>query len=228
MPYNQLSQLETMTILLAEDDASTRKSLVSTLGIYFARVLEAQNGNEAINIFDSNKIDIALLDIDMPEINGLDVASYIREVEPDLPVIILTCHNDIKYMQSAVRLRLMDYLIKPISISQLKETMVHCLDGMQQRGHIEAVLNNGAVYSSTKGSVLYQGQNIQLTHNEKKFLDYMLRKRGSLVNSQQICMDIESGKEMSVNALRNLIYRLRSKIGRDTIIAVKETGYILP
>ena len=130
----RLAPLLEMTVLVAEDDPAMRESLKRTLGLYFGEVLTAGDGKAALAAFEDRTVDIAVLDIAMPGLSGLEVAARIREQDPDLPVIILTCHDDVSFMQTAVRLRLMEYLLKRTSGTPCHEAELGTQDRARDRG----------------------------------------------------------------------------------------------
>ena len=224
----ELAPLLQMTVLAAEDDQTMRESLKRTLGLYFKEVLTAGDGGAALALFESQTVDMAVLDVAMPGLSGLEVAARIREREPDLPVIILTCHDDVTFMQTAVRLRLMEYLLKPVNLVLLEEALGRCVDEMHHRDRLEISLQGGARFNPNTGTAAHKGVRVQLTQNENRFLTYMSKRRGIMVEPHHICRTLGSEREFSLNALRNLIYRLRNKIGRDAVTCNKDIGYILP
>ena len=224
----ELAPLLEMTVLAAEDDQTMRESLKRTLGLYFKEVLTAGDGGAALALFESQTVDMAVLDVAMPGLSGLEVAARIREREPDLPVIILTCHDDVSFMQTAVRLRLMEYLLKPVDLPLLEKALGNCIDEMRQRNRLEVSLLGGARFNPNTGVARHDGLEVQLTQNENRFLTYMSQRRGVMVDPHQICRELGSKSKISLNALRNLVYRLRGKIGREAITCNKDIGYTLP
>jgi DNA-binding response OmpR family regulator len=228
MAQSKLAPFLEMTVLLAEDDPVMRESLARTLGLYFREVLAAENGNRALALWETRTVHMAVLDIAMPGLSGLEIAAQIRERDPDLPVIILTCHTDVSYMQTAVRLRLMDYVLKPVDLPGLEKVLDRCLDEMRQRDRLKLRLKGGALFNPSTGVATYRDRNFQLTKNENRFLNYMLKRRGLMVAPYQICQALGSEEEISLNALRNLVYRLRAKIGPDAVVCCKDIGYTLP
>lgn len=228
MTLNRLMPLHDLTVLVAEDDHATRESLSRILKLYFGEVLCAGNGLQALSLFTNARVHMAVLDIAMPGLNGLEVASAIREKDPDLPVIMLTCHDDAVYMQTAVRLRLMEYLIKPVDVEILEKALERSVKEMRQRGRLDVRLRGGAVFNPSTGRVTRSSGEIPLTRNETRFLAFMLKRRGTTVEPYQICRELDPEGEFSLNALRNLVYRLRTKIGRDAVVCCKDVGYTLP
>ena len=104
-------------LLIADDEQFVRKGLLDTLkwDEYNITVVEmAKNGREALEIAEKEKPDICLLDICMPLINGLDLIQKLKEVNPEVITIIVTGHDEFEYAQRAVKLKVFDYILKPV------------------------------------------------------------------------------------------------------------------
>lgn len=228
MNADHLAPLREMTVLLAEDDIEARRSLARTLSMFFRKVLEAGDGNQALDMFASQTVHLAILDITMPGPNGLEAAALIRETDPDLPVLILTGHAEPAFMRQAVQLRLMDYLVKPVNLDALQGALIRCVEEMRRRDRLEVRLAGGVVFNPTTGVAMVQGRSVQLTSKERLFLNFMLRHRGNYVESYQICLEMAPGEELSLDALRNLVSRLRAKIGHEAVVCSRDLGYMLP
>ena len=228
MNVDQLAPLREMTVLLAEDDEEARVPLARTLGMFFSRVLEAGDGNRAQALFAAQPVHLAILDITMPGPSGLEVAARIRESDPDLPVLILTGHSEPAFMRHAVQLRLMDYLIKPVELDALLAALVRCVEGMRSRDLLGVRLVGGVVFNPVTGVALVRGHAVQLTSKERMFLNFLLRRRGNLVDAYRICLEMVPDEELSLDALRNLVSRLRAKIGHEAVLCSRDLGYMLP
>lgn len=227
MTDSSLGFLRDMTVLLAEDDEALRGLMVKTLGLFFGEVLPAEDGGRALELFETYKPHMAILDIAMPVLSGLEVAEAIREVDADLPIMILTGHDDAAYMQTAVRLRLMNYLLKPLSISSLEEALKGCLVEMKRRNRLEVRLPGGTLLNPAIGTVTRGGQIHRLTRNERRFIEVLLKHRGVIVEPVQICLHMSVERDFTPQALRNLVWRLRVKIGAEAIFSSRDMGYML-
>jgi DNA-binding response OmpR family regulator len=217
-----------MSVLLAEDDANMRKSLARTLGLFFREILPAGDGRQALELFRTHRPHMAILDITMPGLSGLKVAEAIREQDSDLPIIILTCHSDFAYMQSAVRLRLTDYLLKPVSMLSLEKALKGCLKEMKTRNRLDMHLAGGTLLNLTTGTVV-RGEKIErLTRNERQFLEILLERRGIIIEPVEICVAMSTERDFTPQALRNLVWRLRTKIGPEAVFSSRDMGYMLP
>jgi DNA-binding response OmpR family regulator len=222
-----LAPLRNMTVLLAEDDPVMRGSLTRTLGLLFREVLAAGDGHQALEIFAAHRPNMAVLDISMPGPSGLQVAESIRKEDPDLPVIILTCHVDPSFMQQAVRLRLMDYLVKPVGGAALKQSLANCVQEMRKRKRLGVNLPGGSVLNLATGTVHREGMTHHLTANERRFLEILVKNRGVMLETVSICLAMEQNGEFTSQALRNLVWRLRSKIGPEAVVSSRDMGYML-
>ena len=99
-----------MTLLYAEDEEITRINYAKYLSRFFDKVYEASDGKEALEIYKAKKPDILLLDIDMPHIDGLEVARRIREKDKKCRIIMLTAIKDVDKLIFATELNLTKYL----------------------------------------------------------------------------------------------------------------------
>lgn len=109
-------------ILVADDEpierAVVNKILLSNLGNSL-EVVMAENGREAVEKYESNQCDIALLDISMPGINGLDAASIIRKNYANAIIIFLTAFDEFDYAKKAISVQALEYLLKPVDENEL-------------------------------------------------------------------------------------------------------------
>jgi len=83
----------------------------------------AENGKEALNYLSKNSVDIILLDISMPKMNGIEVAKVLQESYSEVKFIFITAYDDVKYLKQAIKLNAFDYLLKPLDTTELLQTM---------------------------------------------------------------------------------------------------------
>jgi CheY-like chemotaxis protein len=112
-----------LTILLAEDNPINRKLTERFLKLKGWSVIHAGNGEEVIRKYDENKVDIILMDIQMPEMDGYEAAARIRELEANsgkhVPIIALTAHALTNYREKSFASGMDDYLTKPINPEEM-------------------------------------------------------------------------------------------------------------
>ncbi|MCP3899241.1 MAG: response regulator [Desulfobacteraceae bacterium] len=101
-------------ILTIDDEYYIRQSIKAYLEDFGFIIFEAENGKKGLEIFNSNKIDLILLDLRMPEMNGLEVLKIVKEQSPDTPVIVASGTGNISSVVEALHLGASDYILKPI------------------------------------------------------------------------------------------------------------------
>ena len=113
--------LKKYTILYIEDDDVIRTELSSLLENFFHSVIVASNGKEGLRTYltNQNNIDIIVSDINMPELNGIDMVKKIRDIKDDVPIIFATAHSDSDFLIEAIKLRVKEYVVKPLDIRKL-------------------------------------------------------------------------------------------------------------
>ena len=117
------------TILVVEDDTVSFKLIEASLKTSHLTILHANNGAQAIDYFNTNKdIKLVLLDIQLPGVNGYEVLSHIRKVNPSLPVIAQTAYSMSDDKEKCIEAGCDEYISKPISIHKLRELVRKYLD----------------------------------------------------------------------------------------------------
>jgi len=105
-------------ILIVDDEASMRRNIVDLLSMKGFSILEANSGEEAIDIINSTSLDILILDINLPKMSGLDVLKQTKEDYPDLPCLMLTAYGTSEKAIEAMKLGAFDYLEKPFELDE--------------------------------------------------------------------------------------------------------------
>ncbi len=115
--------MSTKTILIVDDSRAMRAMLISTLeSLDDCRVVEASSGFEAMRLLPREKVELVLTDINMPDINGLELISYMRDSPNyrDIPIIIISTEGSQKDIERGTQLGANDYVIKPFDPAALQ------------------------------------------------------------------------------------------------------------
>jgi len=128
------------TILVIEDEVGPRESIKIILKPYY-RVIAAENGIKALEILQKEKIDLITLDLRMPELAGEEVLKRIKQIKPEIEVIIISGHGSVKSALDGVRHGAADYLLKPFAISDLVNTIKKALRRKQRAEELKSFLN---------------------------------------------------------------------------------------
>lgn len=116
-----LSYLKNLTVLYVEDSEALREMTTMILELFFDKVIIGVDGEDGFNKFKENNIDIVIADINMPKLNGLELYHKINEINADIPLIILSAHNEQSYIDHGIKVGVEHYLFKPININKLNE-----------------------------------------------------------------------------------------------------------
>lgn len=118
----------TIKILVAEDDEASYQLIDASLKIYHYQIIRAKTGKEAVNLFKANPdIKIVLLDIQLPGMNGYEVLSEIKKINPDIPVIAQTAYSMIDDREKCLNAGCSEYISKPININRLRDVVYKTL-----------------------------------------------------------------------------------------------------
>ena len=147
-----------LKVLYVEDDESIKNELTLVLLKFFGKVYTAKDGEDGLLVYVKHKhnIDLIISDINMPKLTGIEMLKEIRKVDKNLPIIFTTAYSDTEFYREAIRLRVYEYLIKPIDIrslievtSTLAQTLYNDFLLKQQRNELQKytdiVLNNNIV-----------------------------------------------------------------------------------
>lgn len=110
--------------IVVEDETLIRKNLIkkiNSLNLPIEVAGEATNGGDAIQLVERLYPDLVLSDIKMPNFSGLELAKYIHSNHPNIYVAIISCYNEFSYAQEAIKYSVMDYILKPVKMDELKE-----------------------------------------------------------------------------------------------------------
>lgn len=116
--------------MLVDDEPIIRRGIRSMTGLKelgIDEIFEARHANEALGILDASHVDIAFLDINMPEIDGLSLASMIKEKNPKIRIVMISGYDYFDYLQTSIRLGVDDYLLKPVSKSEIEQLLVRLI-----------------------------------------------------------------------------------------------------
>ena len=219
--------LQNFTLLYVEDNEAVRKSAVEYLSRVSKKVLQARDGKEAIAIWKESKPDIIITDINMPRLNGLDMASYIRAHDKDVQIIVATAHSDTEYLLRAVELQLVKYIIKPITKEKLSDALQKSMELIKDKSKFNLKLSSTHIYNAYEKIIYKNKKEIKLTKNELLFLDLLAHHSSRVVKYEEIESAIWAYEGMSQDAIRSLVRGIRKKMPQDAIENISGIGYKL-
>ena len=209
-------------VLYAEDEDAIRKGYVPTLKLYFSEVIEAVNGKEAYEKYIEHKPSLLILDINMPILNGLELAKKIRINDKKTNIIILSAIGDQDTLIKACELNLLKYLLKPIKTIELDNVLNSMINELNK---------NKITFDIKTSQLLENNIQIKLTKNELQLIKLLYLNKNSIVSNSDILNYLwEETMYESVdinNKLRILVYRLNKKFTTEVITSTYGVGYQL-
>ena len=202
-----------LTLLYVEDDQVVRENFTEILETYFDKVITTDNGNEAIKLYKENSIDVAILDISIPGMNGLNVASKIREDDDKTILLIISAHSDKDKLLKAVNLGLFGYLVKPITHKELDESLQKIIKSIPKASLLN--LSKNYFWNSKDSLLIYKDEDFKLTKNEKKIIQTLIENKNKYLTAcdiQEALFHKRDSSDTACNNVVQLISRLRKKI----------------
>ena len=122
---NKLYQfIQTLRVLYVEDNKEAREAIGEMLSLFFDDVVSVKDGLEGLEEFKNSKFDLVISDIKMPRMNGVEMARNIKMMNQNMPVIMVTAHQEAEYLLDCIKYSIDGYLLKPINIDQVKEVLL--------------------------------------------------------------------------------------------------------
>ena len=213
------------SLLYVEDEVSVREMAVEYLELFFVDIYTASNGEEALEIYKDKKPDVIISDIEMPKMNGLQLASLIRKKDLTTPIIITTAYTSVEYLLEATELNLIKYLVKPIKEEKLEEALKICFERLASSSPSVVALTDKYLYDTFNCTLQYEGKIVELTTSQIKLLNLLIKNKNRAVSYVEIENHIWYDRVMSKMALRSLIYDIRRLISKEIIENISKTGY---
>jgi DNA-binding response OmpR family regulator len=223
------NNLGKLTILYVEDEEKIRKSLEKTLKMMFKNVISCEDGKIALDIFEDEKIDIILSDINLPKISGIELSKIIREKNSNVPIILLTAHTQTDILLEATKLKLVNYLVKPVNFEELYDSFKNALNDILKENKPKIQFTNNSIYDLDTKILQDENNNeINLTSNDRRFLDILIEYKNRTLQTDEIKdMLWEDSYLVSDSAFKSVLNKLRAKIGKSSIKNISGVGYLL-
>jgi two-component system, OmpR family, response regulator VicR len=223
-----------MKILIIEDDQQIVEAITLAFQIRWpeAKLVSTQQGEKGIELVESEKPDIVILDLGLPDINGYDVLKQIR-IFSEIPILILTARTEESDIVKGLEWGADDYMIKPFRQLELL-SRIKALTRRKANADNESPLSIGALsFNPATGQLTYNHKEISLTPTEGRILHHMMRNAGQVVTHSSLA-DAVWGEDYpgAIDSLKVYIRRLREKLEIEPqqpqlILTKAGIGYIM-
>lgn len=215
-----------MKILVVEDDKIIREGICEYLSEFGYEMYEAEDGRKALDIFKDKDINLIILDIQIPLLNGLEVLKEVRK-ESKIPILMLTAFSDEEYKISAFSSLADGYIEKPFSLPVLKVR----IDSLIKRYYKEAekFIYKDLEVNFSSYTAKVKDEFIDVNAKELEILKYLLENEGHVLTRNQIIDNVwKEIEDIPFDRVIDVyIKELRKKLKLDCIITIRNVGYKL-
>jgi two-component system OmpR family response regulator len=214
-----------MRILVVEDDQNLNRQLAETLKEAGYVVDQAHDGEEGHYLGENEPYDAVILDIGLPEMDGITVLEKWRTAGRKMPVLLLTARDRWSDKVAGIDAGADDYVAKPFHIEEVQARLRALI--RRAAGHASSELSCGPVKLDTKSSrVTVNGSALKLTSHEFRLLSYLMHHMGQVVSRTELVEHMyDQDFDRDSNTIEVFVGRLRKKMGIDIIETVRGLGY---
>lgn len=237
------------SILIVDDEPVTRKSLSDILRLEGYMVTAVPNGQAAVEHVRTHHVDLMIVDLRMPGMDGLEVVQVVNQIAADTEIILLTAFASTETAIQALRLRIHDYLQKPAAPPQIIASVKKGLDRRSIRMQAKSSgldtedinemfdvihLDDGTEIDLSRRQITLKDVTVNLTPAEGRLLRILLANEGKVFAHRELVLLVQgydTSQREAPEILRPLVSRLRHKLEpfpglADHIISIRGTGYV--
>jgi DNA-binding response OmpR family regulator len=235
-------------ILVVDDEPVARQSLTDILKLEGHNVTSAPNGQAAVEYVRTHPIDLMIVDLRMPGMDGLEVVQVVNQISPETEVILLTAFGSTETAIQALRLRIHDYLLKPASPAQVLASVKKGLTRRSARSRVSAIavtndvdeavevfsLKDGTTVDLSRRQIKHKNKVEHLTPAEGRLLRILIENEGKVFSHRELVLLVQgydTSQREAPEILRPLVSRLRHKLDQfpslsERVVSVRGTGYL--
>ena len=232
-------------ILIVDEEPVARQSLSDILKLEGYTVSVAANGQAAVEFIRTHSIDLMIVDLKMPGMDGLEVVQVANQVSLETEVVILTAHGSTESAIQALRLRIHDYLLKPASPAQVIASVKKGLSRRSSKSRLGSVsdfdestevfkLADGTLVDLSRRQIKFKSKTEHLTPAEGRLLKVLMENEGKVFSHRELVLLVQgydTSQREAPEILRPLVSRLRHKLEQfpslsEQVVSVRGTGYL--
>lgn len=216
-----------MHVLMVEDDELVASGLKAGLELHHCVVDHVRTGRDAQQALEQYNPDVVVLDLGLPDMDGLEVLAQWRAAGVRTPVLILTARDAVQRRIEGLEAGADDYVLKPFELDELAARL-HALVRRSTGRVVAEICHGDLTVRPSTGEVLLADEPISLSRRELALLEKLLNSRGAVLSEDRL-KDGLYGMDTDVesNALNVHIYHLRQKLGKNLIITERGVGFRL-
>jgi len=221
--------LKDITLLYAEDELEVQTQMVEYFESFFKKIYVVSQGKEALQAYKKYKPELMIVDIFMPELDGLELTKCIRKDDFKTKIVVLSAHSQTELMLKAINLNVNYYLIKPASVLKIKEMLVKISEEFLRDLKYIIPLGSNIYYDKNSKTLISHKLPIKLSNKEQKILELLIKNVGETTSIYDIgnfawsdSIDLVSNESIKMQ-----VSNLRKKLPENLITNVYGIGYVL-
>ncbi|MBX8608702.1 response regulator [Pseudomonas cichorii] len=216
-----------MHILLCEDDELIASGIVAGLNAQGLNVDRVASASAAYAMLDVAQFDVMILDLGLPDEDGISLLRRLRLLGQTIPVLILTARDDVDDRVKGLQAGADDYLLKPFDLRELYARL-HTLVRRVAGRAVNLIEHGALTHDPSTRETWLAGEAIDLSRREQALLLALLNNRGRVLSIEQLKDSVYGfADEVESNALNVHIFHLRRKLGNGIVETVRGSGYRL-
>lgn len=228
MGYSLKDILKSLKVLLVTKKENINPKEEDILKLFFHKIIISYSSESALKKFSQEHPDVIITDIDLENINGIELCKNIRKTNSTIPIIILSHNKDEKFLFEAIRIQVIDFIIRPIKVENLIFALNQTAKHMVNHGNVTIKLFNGNIYDYKEKTIFNEhGTICKLTKNEFRLLELLLANKHHTLSKSEIESYLWANEDITESAFKSLFSRLRNKIGKENIKNIFGIGYQL-
>ncbi|WP_121628372.1 response regulator transcription factor [Poseidonibacter antarcticus] len=215
-----------LNVVIIEDDIQLNLVLSEYFTMKDFKTICIHDGMEAIELIENicaYKVNLYIIDINLPSFNGLDILKYIRKTDIHTPIIIITASLEIQNFTDAFDFGCSEYIKKPFHIKELEVRINKLMNNDIKIIHF----SDNFYYNEDNKSFLYENEIIELRFKEQRLIEILFQNANKLVPTEIIHDYVWEGEIRELYPLRQLLTDIRKKLPMDIITTKVKQGYII-
>lgn len=215
-----------LNVVIIEDDIQLNLVLSEYFTLKNFKTICIHDGMDAIEFIETSipsKIGLYIIDINLPSYNGLDIIKFIRKIDIETPIIIVTASLEIQNFSDAFEFGCSEYIKKPFHMKELEIRVNKIL----HKNTKEIYFSDDFYYDDQNKSLSYKNNIIELRFKEQRLIEILLQNANKLVPAEIIYDYVWEGEIRDIYPLRQLLTDIRKKLPIDIITTKIKQGYII-
>lgn len=218
-------------ILIIDDDETIRTTLARILKEENYNAVSFETGESALNEIKKQDFNIAIVDLKLPDIDGLSLLDKIRKRTPDICGIIITAYPEMNSAISAVKKQAYDYIIKPFDVSQIKMTIKRCIEKQRLERENKMLLATLSDEKEKLTKILHASRKMCLLHTVNEVADFIVKKACTLLKAEKGSLMLIENDRLLITASQgldnNIIKKTNITLGKEVAGWVAKYGHPL-